>query len=191
MEAFNKYLQQFPDYKPSVFDNVVPFLNERILLPEEFFLQHGQVSRNIAFIQEGLIRLYYINDQGKEVTNCFCKENSITSSYQSLITQKESEMNIQAIEECKLIVLSYDSLQKLFSLDPFWQQLGRLAAESEYVVSQRHNRFLKDLSATERYMQVLKHEGELLHRVPLNILASYLQISPETLSRIRKRISRT
>ncbi len=190
MEAFNTYLQQFPHYTSSVFDNVKPFLSVKTLQPGEFLLQQGGISRNIAFIEKGLLRLFYLND-GKEVTNCFCRENSISTSYKSLITQEESDMAIQAIEESKLIVLTYDSLQKLFDKDHFWQQVGRMAAESEYIVSESHNRFLKDLSATERYLQVLNNDEELLQRVPLIHLATYLQIAPETLSRIRNKISRT
>ncbi len=100
-------------------------------------------------------------------------------------------MSIQAIEDTKLIILSYDALQELFRKDLFWQQVGRLAAENEFIISESHNRFLKDLSATERYLQILNKDKELIQRVPLNYLASYLQIAPETLSRIRKKISRT
>jgi len=69
--------------------------------------------------------------------------------------------------------------------------LGRLTAESEYIRTECHNRFIRDLSATDRYKEVLNEDAELMQRVPLNYLASYLQIAPETLSRIRKKISQT
>jgi CRP-like cAMP-binding protein len=190
MKAFNKYLQQFPHYTPSVYETASPFLSEKTLKAGDFFLRHGKVARNIAFIEEGLLRQYYLND-GKEVTSCFCRENTITTSYKSLITQQESDIAIQAIEESKLIALSYTSLQKLFNEDLFWQQVGRLAAENEFIVSESHNRFLTDLSATDRYLHILNNDKELLHRVPLNHLATYLQIAPETLSRIRNKIMRT
>lgn len=190
MNKFNDFLKQFPHYTPSAYDNALPFLSEKTFKSGEFFLERGKISRNIAFIEKGLFRLFYIND-GKEITNCFCRENTITSSYKSLITQEKSGMAIQAVEDSKLIVLSYDSLQKLFNKDLFWQQVGRLAAENEYVVSESHNRFLTDLSATDRYLEILNNDEELLQRVPLTYLASYLQIAPETLSRIRKKISRT
>ncbi len=190
MDSFNKYLQQFPHYTPSVYENALPFLLEKTIKAGDFLLEQGKISRHIAFIEKGLLRLYYLND-GKEVTNCFCRENSLTTSYKSLITQQESELSIQAIEESKLIILSYDALQKLFHKDPFWQQVGRLAAENEFIVSETHHRFLKDLSATDRYLAILKNDKELLQRVPLNYLATYLQIAPETLSRIRNKTSRT
>ena len=190
MEAFNKYLQQFPQYSTRVFDQALPYLSTKKLNAGDYLLREGSISKSIAFIEEGLVRLYYLND-GKEVTNCFCKEGTITTSYRSLITESESDFAIQVIEPSRLIVFSYDSLQQLYQQDLFWQQLGRLAAENEFITAERHQRFLSDLTATDRYLQILEHESDLLQRVPLNYLASYLQIAPETLSRIRKRISRT
>lgn len=190
MEAFKNYIKQFPHYHPSLFDSVLPYLKIKNLKAGEYFLQQGKISRHIAFIEEGLVRLYYLHD-GKEITTCFCRENTITCSYSSLITQKESDIAIQAIEPCKLIVFSYDSLKKLYEQELFWQQVGRLAAENEFITTECHNRFLNDLSATERYQQILEQDNNLLQRVPLNYLATYLQVAPETLSRIRKKIIRT
>ncbi len=190
MKAFNEYLKQFPNYTPDAFEYAQPFLSEKTIEAGKYWLREGKISRNIAFIEKGLLRLYYLND-GKEVTNCFCRENTITTSYKSLITQQASDLAIQAVEKSNLIVLSYESLQKLFEKDLFWQQVGRLAAENEFIISESHNRFLNDLSATERYLQISNNDPELLQRVPLNHLATYLQITPETLSRIRKKIVRT
>ena len=190
MEKFKTYLQSFPHYSAKVFEEVLPFLTIQNLEAGEFFLPHGKVCKYVGFIETGLLRLYYLND-GKEVTHCFCRENTMTTSFRSMITQQESDIAIQAIEASRLIVLSYDSLQKLYEKNLFWQQLGRLVVEDEYITTVKHNRFLSDLSATERYLQILAHDQELLQRVPLNYLATYLQLAPETLSRIRNKISRT
>lgn len=189
MESFNEYLKQFPHYRPEVFDQVRPFLTIKEVDAGAYFLFHGKICRNIAFVESGMLRLFYLND-GKEVTNCFCKEHTITTSYSSLITQKESDIAIQAIEPSRLIVLSYDALQDLYKQDLFWQQLGRLAAENEFITTECHNRFLRDLSATDRYRQIMEEDKELLQRVPLYYLATYMQVAPETLSRIRKKIDR-
>jgi len=190
MESFKKYINQFPHYKSGVFEDVLPFLSVENIEPGDYFLRQGKTCKRIAFIEKGLMRLYYLND-GKEVTTCFCKENTITCSYKSLITNTPSELSLQAIEPCKLVVFTYDALQKLYEKDLFWQQVGRLAAENEFINTECHNRFLNDLSATEKYMEILENDAELLQRVPLNYLATYLQVAPETLSRIRKKITRT
>lgn len=188
MESFRLFLQKFPYYSPELIEEVKPFLTTVNIKEGDYFLRQGKVSRQIGLIQKGLLRLYYLND-GKEVTNCFCKENTLTCSYRSLITQQPSDLAIQAIEDSTLIVMSNDSLQKLYTKNLFWQQVGRLAAENEFMITDCHNRFINDLSATQRYLQVLETDPELLHRVPLNYLATYLQVAPETLSRIRKKIS--
>lgn len=188
MEAFKNYISQFPHYRQELIEEVIPHLRNVELEAGEYFLEQDKVCRDIAFIVKGLVRLYYLND-GKEVTTCFCKENSLTCSYKSLITNTPSELSIQAVESCELIVFSYASLQQLYSKDLFWQQVGRLTAENEFINTECHNRFISDLSATDRYKQILEEDSDLLHRVPLNYLASYLQVAPETLSRIRKKIS--
>ena len=90
-----------------------------------------------------------------------------------------------------MIVLPYTALQKLYAQHLFWQQVGRLAAENEFLITTSHHRLLSDLSATDRYLQILAQDRDLLQRVPLNYLASYLQVAPETLSRIRNKITRT
>jgi len=190
LNALKKYLQQFPHYTLDAFEKAKPFLFTKHIEAGSYFLQQGYTSKYMGFIEEGLFRMYYLRD-GKEITNCFCKENTITCSYRSMITGQESDFAIQAIEDSTLIIFSYESLQKLYNQDMFWQQVGRMAAENEFINTECHNRFLNDLSATERYLQILEEDGDLFQRVPLNHIASYLQVSPETLSRIRKKISRT
>lgn len=189
MEAFKEYLQQFPHYHPSSFQKALPFLSKLELLEGQHFLEYGKICKKIAFIQKGLLRLYYLND-GREITSCFCKENTITTAYKSLTTQTSSDIGIQAIESSELVLLPYDALLKLYKEDLFWQQVGRLVIEREYFITEDHHRFVNDLDATERYLQILNTSPDLLQRVPLNYLASYLQIVPETLSRIRRRIAR-
>jgi len=190
MESFNKFISQFPNYRPTVFEDILPYLTMKEIKAGEYFLREGKICRQIAFVEEGLFRLFYLNN-GKEITECFCKEHSLVTSYTSLISASESEFAIQAIEDSKLIVLPYESLQKLYVKDLFWQQLGRIAGENEYIISECHNRFIRDLSATDRYLQILENENDLIQRVPLNYLATYIQVAPETLSRIRKKIGRT
>ena len=190
MESLDKFLQQFPHYNEQTFEQIKPYIKTVFLKAGEYLLETGKICRQIAFIENGLMRLYYLHD-GKEITNCFCRESSLTCSYKSLITQEESDIAIQAVEDATLYVFSYDALQELYQKDLFWQQVGRIAGEGEYIVAEKHRRFLTDFSATERYQQILENDPDLLQRVPLHYLASYLQIAPETLSRIRKKLSRT
>jgi len=186
MNVFKTYLNELPHYKTKYFENIEHHLSTRNIDPGEYFLRQGEVSKNIAFIEEGILRLYYLID-GKEVTTCFYQERTIVCSYQSLITNSPSDIFIQALEPCKLIVFAYKSLQELYTKDLFWQQVGRIAAEKEYIEKDWYSRFINDLSAAQRYQHILTNNNQLLQRVPLQYIASYLQITPETLSRIRKK----
>ena len=187
MKAFERYMSQFPNYRPALFEDAQQYLSTIHIKAGDFFLKEGKVSRQIAFIKKGLLRLYYLND-GHEMTTCFCKENTITCSYKSLIQEVPSELSIQAIESSELIVFTYNDLQSLYQKDLFCQQVGRLAAENEYINAECHSRFISDLSATEKYKQILTEDPDLIKRTPLNYLASYLHIAPETLSRIRSKM---
>jgi len=190
MQAFKNFLNNFPHYSPETFEELDPYLSIVELKANDYFLQEGQTCRQIAFIERGLVRIYYLHD-GKEITKCFCKEDNITCAYSSLITQKPSECAIQAVEDTKLITLSYSSLQELYKKSIFWQQMGRIAGEREFIIEEAHNQSMRNLTATERYKHILENESDLLQRVPLNHLATYIQVAPETLSRIRKKILRT
>ena len=86
MEAFYTYLSQFPGFSDTIFELVKPYLKPQTLKPREYLLREGKVYKSIVFIEAGLFRQYYLND-GKEVTNCFCRENTISCSYKSLINR--------------------------------------------------------------------------------------------------------
>ncbi|MEM1114947.1 MAG: Crp/Fnr family transcriptional regulator [Bacteroidota bacterium] len=190
MDPFRAYLRQFPGYTEASLERAAERATAERFDAGEFLLRMGRTSDRIAFIRRGLFRQYYVVD-GKEVTACFCREGTLTCSYQSLITQQPSDLAIEALEESDVLSLGYRDLQALYDADPFWQQVGRMAAEQEYVVRERHARFLQDLSAAERYAAVLRDEPDLLQRVSLQHLASYLQVAPETLSRVRKQAVRS
>lgn len=190
MEEFQKYLRQFPGYRPALFEQLLPYLSEQSLDAGEHWLPIGKTCRQVAFVSSGLLRLYHLSD-GRELTHCFCRENSLATSYRSLIKGEPSDIAIQALEDTHLIALAFSDLQQLYQQDIFWQQLGRIAAEQEYLETECHHRLLSDHSATDRYRHILDTQPDLLQRVPLQYLAGYLQIAPETLSRIRKKIIRT
>lgn len=188
MYSLQKYLQQFPHFTNSAYELALPYLKKKRLSKGAFLLEEGKICQQIAFIEKGLFRTFYLRD-GLEITTCFCQENTITCSYKSVITKQPSDLSIQAIEDCALTVFNYADLLKLYNKHPFWQVVGRMAAENEFLVIEDYTRFINDLSAQERYQRILETDPSLLHRVPLVYLASYLQIKPETLSRIRKKLA--
>jgi CRP-like cAMP-binding protein len=186
-DLFKAFIQQFPNYSDADFDLAMLSFKALRLQKGDHFIEQDRVCKKIAFIETGLLRTYYLND-GLEVTTCFCRERTLASSFKSVITQTPSELAIQAIEESTLWVIQYHDLEILYNKSPFWQQVGRLVAQQEFVTVECYTRFLNDQTAKQRYLHILEHESDLLLRVPLIYMASYLQIAPETLSRIRKEI---
>jgi CRP-like cAMP-binding protein len=185
---FKSLIQQFPDYTEEAYNVAIPYFKLSKFKKGDFLIEEGKICKKIAFIQDGLFRIFYLKD-GLDVTHCFCKENMLITAYRSLITKQPSELSIQALEDAELLIIQAEDLQKLYEKHLFWQQVGRMAAEQEFMRVDCYNRFLNDKTAKQRYLQMLYEENDIVQRVPLFYLASYLQIAPETLSRIRKEIS--
>ncbi|RDC65524.1 Crp/Fnr family transcriptional regulator [Adhaeribacter pallidiroseus] len=158
----------------------------RYLARKEHFLRQGSVCTHCAYVAQGYVRHYYLVD-GKEVTNDFNFENMATGGYQSLMTQTPVRFNIVAMEPTTLITFTRPTLLDLFEHYPNWQKLGRLMMEGMFNrKTLREESFLLD-TPEERYQQLIIRQPFILQRVPLVYIASYLGITPETLSRIRRR----
>lgn len=154
----------------------------------EYFLEEGKICRHIGFIESGLVR-YYINDDGNEKTIYFNKENEFVCNYQSLLPKIASDTNIQAIEDSVMQIISYDHLQQLYAGIKAGERFGRLAIEQVFVNSiEQMKSIYKDPPAI-RYQQFLSSYPDLVQRLPQYYIASYVGIKPQSLSRIRKKLS--
>lgn len=157
------------------------------LKKNEYFITEGKICNNIAFINKGLSRIFYVRD-GNEVNTCFCSENSITSSFESFINQTPAKENIQALENSELLILSHKDLSKLYELSPEWQKLGLLMTERECLRLSNRLVALNFETAKEKYLNLMKTQAKIIQRVSIQHIASYLGVSRETLSRIRSQI---
>ena len=167
-----------------------PGLSLKTLDKSAFFVEEGKVYREIGFVVKGLLRAYYLIE-GEEINTAFYMEGQWAKAYHSFLTQTASRQWIQALEDVKLITISYKHLQYLFANSPAWERFGRIATENLYVVAQLRNEMLMLEKPAERYINLTKTQPQLLERVPLYHLASYIGIKQPSLSRIRKRIAKT
>lgn len=152
-----------------------------------FFVESGKTCKKIGFIKEGLFRLFY-RVNGEEKTMLFFQENQIFADYFSFLTQTPSIRPIEALEDSTIYTLSHEKLQELYEFSPNWQKIGRFLSEYAYIYAvERSNRLLHDDSDT-RYITFLQETPALLQRVPQHLIASYLNMAPETLSRVKKRV---
>jgi len=151
-------------------------------------IRQGEISRTVSFINKGLVRSYYLSD-GQEINTGFIAENEYVSSYSSFLTRQPSAENIDALEDCELINLSYESMQELYLSHPIYERFGRKIAEMLYIMVSSHTTLLLTLSPEERYQTILQYQPYLIQRVPQYMIASFIGITPEHLSRIRKKMS--
>ncbi len=151
-------------------------------------LKEGEISTKSFFIIKGCVRLYY-NVDGVEKTAYFYAENQFVTAFESYTKKTPSTYYFECIEDCTLAILSYDMEQLLFQKFPKLDILSRLILEEELSIYQNIVATFITLSPQERYLNLVKNHTDLLNRIPQYHLASYLGVSPESLSRIRKRIS--
>jgi CRP-like cAMP-binding protein len=153
----------------------------------ELLTRNGEVCQKVSFIRKGLLRMFYIVD-GKEISTAFARQNEYLAQYDSFLTRTPSAGNIDALEDCELINLSYDDIQNLYQSFPVFERFGRKVAEMLFImISSQTNRLLT-LTPEERYQQLQEEQSYILQRVPQYMIASYIGITPEHLSRLRKRL---
>ncbi|WBX75757.1 Crp/Fnr family transcriptional regulator [Tenacibaculum ovolyticum] len=179
-------ITDFSEYECAMF---IPYLKRKKIKKGEFFLKEGQKSNEIAFIEKGLLRLYYISDV-KEINNHFFLENDYAVSYLDFLKKRPSRYYIQALEECELFIFNAQSLQIAYDTSKNWERFGRIIAESVYAIATNRFESFLFLSAKERYLQMLNDYPKFIQKIPLYHLASYLGIERESLSRIRKEIAK-
>ncbi|QIP18016.1 Crp/Fnr family transcriptional regulator [Spirosoma aureum] len=154
------------------------------LEPNDFFLKAGEVCRYVGFVTTGLLR-YYLLDDGDEHTYDFSSEQTFTCNYESFLPQTPSTRYIQAVEPTTLLRISYDNLQELYKRLQHGQQFGRLVSEQLFVVMlQKLTAFYRE-TADERYDSFIRLFPDLIDRLPQYIVASYIGVKPQSLSRIR------
>jgi len=156
---------------------------------KEYILYEGQISTHIHFIVSGLARVYYLKD-GKEITTYLSDDNGFVSSYSSFINQTKSFENIQCLETTGTFSINYKDMQVLYEIVPQWQKIGRILSEHNVLCLADRLLRLQSIPAKEKYLEFLKtSSAKIVQRTPLIHIASYLGITPESLSRIRSEIS--
>lgn len=150
------------------------------------FIRAGESPRKIAFVRDGLFRYYYTSEDGIEYTKGFFDQNNVLSAYDAILENKPSYFTIEALEDSVIESVPYDPFQKLFPEDPCWNDFLIALLQKGYLAKVSRERELLLLDATQRYENFLKRYPDLEKRVKQSIIASYLGIAPESLSRIRK-----
>lgn len=164
-------------------------LLESILVPlkfakNEMILREGETCTNIYWVVKGLVRQYYYKN-GKELTEYMASENTIVMCIESLFREQPTHLQIKALEPTIMIALPKAELEAVAMKSVNIQILFRKILEESLILSQHHADMLRFESAQDRYAKLVKNQPQLVLRAPLVYIASYLQMTPETLSRVR------
>ncbi|HET8860968.1 Crp/Fnr family transcriptional regulator [Marivirga sp.] len=182
-----EYLKTFNKFSDKELEDALSFFYQEKLKKGDFYLKEGQYSNKVSFIESGLFRLFYQVD-GEEKITLFFSEGEFMTDYFGYLTQSPSVRPIQALEDSTIYSIDRDNLNQLFNDSKNWERVGRILAESAYVTSvHRANRLLHDDYDT-RLSTFIKESPSLIQRVPQYMIASYLNMTPETLSRVKKRL---
>lgn len=152
----------------------------------DIILRDGDTCKKIALVARGLTRSYYIAD-GKDITSRFMEEGFILTSWISYYTQKPGNEFVEAAEDTTLVCINYTDIEKMYIDFPESNIVGRKQVEYAFYLSEQRTQLLRKHTAERKYELFLQYHPNLIQRVPLKHIASYLGINEETLSRVRTR----
>ncbi|MCK8494693.1 MULTISPECIES: Crp/Fnr family transcriptional regulator [Spirosoma] len=166
------------------------FWSLRTIAKHEFFNFRNSVCRYVGFIVKGLFRVYYMDPKTEQEHNLFfISENMFLTALKSLLTQTACPYNIEALEDAELLVIQHDHLLRLYPQSHGWERFGRVLAEQYLMLTQGRSESLLTQSAEERYIDLITNYPDLVNRVSLGHISSYLGIKGPSLSRIRAQMA--
>ena len=154
----------------------------------KLLLKAGEICEHVYFIKKGAVR-GFVKDGTKDITTWITAENEVVSSISSLDMKEPAQENMQAIENCELLALTYAHFQELYIKFPEFNILARKLLQKYYQDAERRAFIARVTNAEKKYQLFLIRYGHLANRIPLKYIASFLGITLETLSRVRKRLS--
>jgi CRP/FNR family transcriptional regulator, anaerobic regulatory protein len=158
-------------------------VKKNTLLEEE-----NKLTKNLYFINKGFVRIFFTKEGEEKTTQINCPSKFITS-YQSFISQSKAYDNVETVTDCSLLKISKTELERLSEKVKNWDLFSKKIYEQAVVFNEERTRDMILMSAEERYLKLLKTQSEIIKNVPLQYIASYIGIKPESLSRIRKQLN--
>ena len=171
-----------------IWESFATHLKQSSYKKNEIIKEPNKKENNLSIIIKGSAGVYLWKENS---TICLdlCYENEFFGDYMSFLTQKPTELFTQAIEPTEILSISYSELNNLYKNSTVGVNIGRIASESLFIHKQAQQIDLLTLTAEERYLKLLKRQPKIIQRTPQKYVASYLGITPESFSRIRKKIS--
>ncbi len=188
MKKLTDFILQFGNLSKQQTDFIASKGTELELRKDEYFSEAGKIPRQVAFILEGIFRLAYYNEKGEEITNYFIDGNQFLADYENFEKNLPSSDNLQAVIDCKLLVFSKKDWEEISNTIVGWDKIADKAYRKCLIETIEKRSPLVSEDATTRYLLFLEKFPTLANRVPLSYIASYLGITQQSFSRIRKNI---
>lgn len=186
MEKFQKYLSEHLHVDESTIAKLLVDCSSKVWKKDSFLMREGTICKQIFFVENGLLRQYSVDEKGKEHILNFAPENWLVSDRESSFFNAPSPYFIQALEDTEVIILDQNFLEELAQEYPDFATFNMRLLHHHIREMQNRIELLLSASAEERYDHFLNRYPDIVHRVPQAMIASYLGITPESLSRIRK-----
>jgi CRP-like cAMP-binding protein len=188
-ELIRKHIENRVHLSAEEFEICKTFFIPKKIRKRQFLLQEGEISKSIAFVNSGCLRVYTIDNKGTEHIIQFAIKDWWVSDLQSFLCGSPAIYNIDALQDSEVLLLEKSAREKLLEAVPKIERLFRLLQEANYIAT--HNRINDTLSISseERYLKFIKTYPRLVEQIPQNMIASYLGITPQSLSRIRKELT--
>lgn len=165
------------------------YLTPKKLRKKQYLLQEGDVCKHIAFVEKGALKAYVVDDAGAESIIQFALEGWVISDLYSFLTGEPATYNIDALENAELVLISKSAHEELLKKLPKYETYIRLQITGAYIALQKRLTSIISLPLEERYKNFLALYPNIAQRVPQHMIASYMGLTPETLSRVRSRMA--
>jgi len=165
------------------------YLTPKKLRKKQYLLQEGDVSKYICFVEKGALRAFVLDEKGTEHITAFALEGWTIGDLSSFLLQDEAILYIEALEDCELVLIGKHAHDELLLKFPKYETYTRKLITDAYIALQKRTTYMISLPVEERYQALVKMYPTIVQRVPQHMIASYMGLSPETISRVRARIS--
>lgn len=189
---YDQYFQSFNNTIPLTAEErefIQKYLTVKKIRKKQYILQEGDICKCVAFVEKGVLRLYKVNEDGSEHIVQFALEGGFITDLYSFLTNEPSMYNIDAIEESELVLITKSASDELRERSSKYLKYIFHVTSEAYINLERRLTSTISLSLEERYKDLTTHYPDIIQRVPQHMVASYMGLTPETLSRVRKRIS--
>lgn len=188
MKDLLTYINKISPLKEITLNELIKCFKPIQLLKNDFFVREGEYAQQIGFLKKGIIRAFFLNEEGKEYTKQFFVDSSIIGAYNSLLTRQPNKIAQQALTDCEILVADYSEMEKLYSKFHDLERLGRKIAEFYFLEKEQKEIEMALLDADKRYVIMQQKFPSIETIIPQYYIASYLGISATQLSRIRKKL---